>query len=399
MQMIEILKLKEHSRNKEFFDDIHGEKWDDFKKSIARRGVVEGVVVTQDLIIVSGHQRVNACRELGILTVPCRVNHYPDFDDQTGNPKEDLILEDLICTNIMQRGVGNVNPMKMAKCIQELERIYGIRNGGDRKSDANNFNLKTQSELASEIGVSQQQLQNYKQLLNLIPDIQNLVERNKIKGTVAYKIIAKLSDEEQQELFDRLGENGLSKKPSREIEQQIELYRKEKEELENKNKTLLDTIESLKDKEPQIIHREVVKEVVPERIKTEIETLKSKNNNYEKNLNAIQMSLSETIEEKERLEEYIKSEEYELLESKRKEEILKSKTHVSMFELQLKIQNFIKEAAPSLYLQGAMSFADRGVKKELLESVKALEEYTNNLINFIDKDNTVVRTKNVIEIN
>lgn len=30
----------------------------------------------------------------------------------------------------MQRGVGNVNPMKMAICIMELERIYGIKNGG-----------------------------------------------------------------------------------------------------------------------------------------------------------------------------------------------------------------------------------------------------------------------------
>lgn len=29
----------------------------------------------------------------------------------------------------MQRGIGNCNPMKMAKCIMELERIYGIRQG------------------------------------------------------------------------------------------------------------------------------------------------------------------------------------------------------------------------------------------------------------------------------
>ncbi|MCX0398430.1 hypothetical protein LI014_13630 [Clostridium perfringens] len=42
---------------------------------------------------------------------------------------EDLILEDLISTNIMQRGVGNVNPMKMAKCIVELERIKVIKVG------------------------------------------------------------------------------------------------------------------------------------------------------------------------------------------------------------------------------------------------------------------------------
>jgi hypothetical protein len=70
-----------------------------------------------------------------------------------------------------------------------------------------------------------------------------------------------------------------------------------------------------------------------------------------------------------------------------------------MFELQLKIQSFVKEAAPSLYLQGAMSFADRGVKKELLESIKALEGYTNNLLSFINGDSPSFNDYEVIEIN
>jgi len=35
----------------------------------------------------------------------------------------------------------------MARCIQELERIYGIRNGGDRKSDSNYLSLKTQTDI------------------------------------------------------------------------------------------------------------------------------------------------------------------------------------------------------------------------------------------------------------
>jgi len=71
----------------------------------------------------------------------------------------------------------------MAKCIVELERIYGIRNGGDRKSDEHNDNLKTQSDLSNEIGISQQQLLRYKQLLKLVPDIQGLVEHDKVKPT------------------------------------------------------------------------------------------------------------------------------------------------------------------------------------------------------------------------
>ena len=193
MQMVEISRLNPHPRNTEFFEDITGEKWEDIKESIKRRGVIEAIVVyedpiTHELIIVSGHQRSRASKEIGLLQIPCRIAHYPDIDEKTGSPREDVILEDLICTNIMQRGIGNVNPMKMARCIIELERIYGIKNGGDRKSDLNNSNLKSQKQLAEQIGIDQSQLANYKKLTTLIPELQELIEDGELKATTGYKV-------------------------------------------------------------------------------------------------------------------------------------------------------------------------------------------------------------------
>ncbi|WP_234122590.1 hypothetical protein [Clostridium hydrogenum] len=49
---------------------------------------------------------------------------YLDFDEKTGTSKEDMILEELISTNLMQCWVGNVNAQKMCGCINELKRIY-----------------------------------------------------------------------------------------------------------------------------------------------------------------------------------------------------------------------------------------------------------------------------------
>lgn len=86
----------------------------------------------------------------------------------------------------------------MARCIEELERIYGLKHGGDRKSSGNNFPLKSQSNLANEIGIDERQLRNYKQLNDLIPELQSLVETGAIKATVGYKIWAKMSKEEQE---------------------------------------------------------------------------------------------------------------------------------------------------------------------------------------------------------
>lgn len=215
MQMIEVSKLIPHPRNNEFFDDITGSKWEDFLKSVSRRGVVEAITVSQDLVIISGHQRVRACKELNMLEVPCRITHYPEIDEKTGNFKEDLILEDLISTNILQRGIGNINPMKMAKCIIEMERIYNIKKGGSR-FHGNQYiknvvisNLKTQKDLANQIHLTEKQLRNYKTLINLIPELQDLVESGELKATTAYKIWAKLSPEKQEEFISKIGKDNI----------------------------------------------------------------------------------------------------------------------------------------------------------------------------------------------
>ena len=48
MQQININELKPHPRNNEFFDDLTGEKWNEFLESIKSRGVIEPIVTTQD---------------------------------------------------------------------------------------------------------------------------------------------------------------------------------------------------------------------------------------------------------------------------------------------------------------------------------------------------------------
>lgn len=92
-------------------------------------------------------------------------------------------------------GIGNSNPIKLARCVIELERIYGIKNGGNRKSEVDNTQLKTQKQLAENLNIDRSQLINYKKLSNLIPELQTLVETNQLKGTTAYKIWAKLQKE------------------------------------------------------------------------------------------------------------------------------------------------------------------------------------------------------------
>lgn len=78
----------------------------------------------------------------------------------------------------MQRGVGNVNLMKMVKCIMELERIYGIQKGNNQHNGSEIISEAkyTQQNLAIQIGLDDRQLRNYKKLTDLIPELQQIIE-------------------------------------------------------------------------------------------------------------------------------------------------------------------------------------------------------------------------------
>ena len=58
-----------------------------------------------------------------------------------------------------------------------MERLYGVEHGGDRKSSTNNSVLISQSDIASQMGISVDTLQNYKLLEEMIPELEELVEK------------------------------------------------------------------------------------------------------------------------------------------------------------------------------------------------------------------------------
>lgn len=53
---------------------------------------------------------------------------------------------------VTSSGIENANTVKLGRCIKELERIYGIKNGGDRKSEETKLPLKSQGKTQRLIG-------------------------------------------------------------------------------------------------------------------------------------------------------------------------------------------------------------------------------------------------------
>ena len=103
------------------------------------------------------------------------------FDVETPNNSETLKTQEQLETNIRQRGNVGGSAKKVDLRIKELERIYGIKQGGHGSNqyvqNSNNFkSAKTQEDLAKELGITVQSINNYKKLTEMIPELEELVD-------------------------------------------------------------------------------------------------------------------------------------------------------------------------------------------------------------------------------
>lgn len=81
--------------------------------------------------------------------------------------------------------------MKLGRCIKELERIYGVREGSAGKSEPklSDGNIFNQSDIAEMIGISVDTLNNYKKLTELIPELEDLVDTGILAPTTVYPFV------------------------------------------------------------------------------------------------------------------------------------------------------------------------------------------------------------------
>jgi len=87
---------------------------------------------------------------------------------------------------------------KVGNRIKALEKIYGIKMGNptgnnqySRKEELANSCLipRTQEDLAEKLGISVSTLKNYKALLDMIPELEDLVDTGIVSTTTAVAIV------------------------------------------------------------------------------------------------------------------------------------------------------------------------------------------------------------------
>ena len=120
MQQIEISKLREHPKIAEYFDDMKLDEWNEFLEEVKNSKPQNPVIVTSDLVIVSGWNIVRAYKELGIQTVLIDMKSYDS---------EDELIEDIITLNLEELS----NTRSRVKKMSALSSLYDIRDKSIKK--------------------------------------------------------------------------------------------------------------------------------------------------------------------------------------------------------------------------------------------------------------------------
>lgn len=348
MQEIKVSELIPHSRNDYFFDNITGDNWDAFLTSIKERGVIEPLIVTQNKVIVSGHQRLRACKELGITEVLAEIRFYES---------EDAVLQDLIETNIRQRGLGNPNAVKMGRCIKELERIHGIEYGGDRRSE--NFKLtigqleKTKEDLISEMGINIGTYHRSKKLAEMPEDLQQMVMDGTVSASTASRVLAKLPKDEQERIANEiLKQNG--KVTSAEVQRIIDGYKNE--------------IAELKNAPP------VIKEVYP----ADYEKAKQQAQIHYADFKKMQSLYDEMAEKWKKAEREKRS---LMDEANKPEAMYQREKSLDASELTVGIHAFLEKYGGMTYLMGELDSLDEKRRERLETAISLLSRWADEMLN------------------
>lgn len=153
-------------------------------------------------------------------------------------------------------------------------------------------------------------------------------------------------------------------------EQQNAQLQSQMQQAQRSEQIALQKLENAQNKTPEVIEREVVKEVVPDDVKRQLEQFKQKFERESNNANEL----------REELEKYRKSfsdpnQAYEEKELNR----LERESSINAHKIAISIQNFIKENSVETYRLDTIIKANPKSKERLEENVALLKEFTSNL--------------------
>ncbi len=170
--------------------DMRQEALEELAISIRAQGVIQPVVVrplpgaegaTPSYEIIAGERRWRAAQIAGLTSIPAVIRRVPD---------EAAIAMALI-ENIQRE---NLNPLEEARALERLIAEFGV----------------THQQAADAVGRSRAAVSNLLRLLDLAPEVAELVERRQLEMGHARAMLALPNRRQQVELGQRVARDGLT---------------------------------------------------------------------------------------------------------------------------------------------------------------------------------------------
>ena len=197
---LEIAKIQSFQNHP--FKVVDDDKMEELVNSIRQNGVLTPVLVrpTDDdgYEMISGHRRMHAAQRAGLTKIPAIIRELTD----------DAATIVMVEANSQRE---EVLPSEKAFAYKMRYEAMKRQAGRPEKNLSQvGTNLRTDAELAKDVGESKNQVYRYIRLTELIPELLEMVDAKKLPLVTAVDI-SHIDHEVQEYLYEYIRENGMVK--------------------------------------------------------------------------------------------------------------------------------------------------------------------------------------------
>ena len=182
------------------FKKREGIEKEELAESVKENGLLEPIIVRSfsagTYEIISGHRRVEVCKELGIKTVPAIIKVMS---------KDEAVIA-MVDSNLQREHL-----LPSEKAFAYKMKMEAIKRGAGRPTKENSCqsgtNYRADNELSNQVGESARTIQRFIRLTELIPELLDMVDSKRLQFTAGVEI-SYINKEVQKWICEYIHENG-----------------------------------------------------------------------------------------------------------------------------------------------------------------------------------------------
>lgn len=211
---IEVAKI--HAFKDHPFKVVDDDKMHELVESIIENGVLTPVIVREDgeggYEMISGHRRLFAVKQIGLDMIPAIIRDFDDDSAAIAMVDSNLQREEILPSEKAFAYKMRYDAMRHQGTRTDLtsSRVGRKLDDGDATSSRVGKKLWADIELANQVGESRNQIHRYLRLVELIPEILDLVDTKALALMTAVDI-SYIDKEVQKWLYEYMKENGACK--------------------------------------------------------------------------------------------------------------------------------------------------------------------------------------------